>query len=132
MRAAIQGFAETANVPVGCAFRRHDLFDNIHPNYAGDVGIGINPKLAQRIKESDLVIVVGCRLDEMTTGGYSLFDVPRPKQKFVHVHPGTDELGKITRPICTSIPASITGSGFTDTTTSSAAVQPFVSVICNV
>ncbi len=92
---AIQGFAEKVNIPVGCAFRRHDLFDNMHPNYAGDVGIGINPKLAQRIKESDLVIVVGCRLDEMTTGGYSLFNVPRPKQKFVHVHPGTDELGKI-------------------------------------
>ena len=92
---AIQGFAENVNIPVGCAFRRHDLFDNMHPNYAGDVGIGINPKLAQRIKESDLVIVVGCRLDEMTTGGYSLFNVPRPKQKFVHVHPGTDELGKI-------------------------------------
>ena len=92
---AIQGFAENANIPVGCAFRRHDLFDNTHPNYAGDVGIGINPKLAQRIKESDLIIVVGCRMDEMTTSGYSLFDVPRPKQKFVHIHPGTDELGKI-------------------------------------
>ena len=92
---AIQGFAENANLPVGCAFRRQDLFDNTHPNYAGDVGIGINPKLAQRIKDSDVVIVVGCRLDEMTTCGYTLLDVPRPKQKIVHVHPGTDELGKI-------------------------------------
>ncbi len=92
---AIQGFAEAANVPIGCAFRRQDLFDNTHANYAGDVGIGINPKLAQRIKDADLVIVIGCRLDEMTTSGYSLFDVPRPKQKFVHVHPGADELGKV-------------------------------------
>ena len=92
---AMQSFAESANLSVGCAFRRQDLFDNTHANYAGDVGIGINPKLARRIKESDLVIVVGARLDEMTTSGYTLFDVPRPKQKFVHVHPSSDELGKV-------------------------------------
>jgi acetolactate synthase I/II/III large subunit len=91
---AIQGFAENANLPVGCSFRRQDLFDNSHANYVGDVGIGINPKLAQRIKDSDVVIVVGCRLDEMTTSGYTLFDLPRPKQKFVHVHAASDELGK--------------------------------------
>ena len=92
---AMQSFAESASLPVGCAFRCQDLFDNTHTNYAGDVGIGINPKLAQRIKESDLIVVVGSRLDEMTTSGYSLFDVPRPKQKFVHVHPSSDELGKV-------------------------------------
>jgi acetolactate synthase I/II/III large subunit len=92
---ALQRFAEAAQVPIGCAFRRQDLFDNTHPNYAGDVGIGINPKLAARIKEADLILAIGTRLDEMTTSAYSLFEVPRPKQRFVHVHPGAAELGKV-------------------------------------
>jgi acetolactate synthase-1/2/3 large subunit len=71
------------------------LFDNRHANYAGDVGIGINPKLLQRIKSADLLIVVGARLSEMTTQGYTLLDIPRPKQKLVHVHADADELGKV-------------------------------------
>ena len=62
---------------------------------SGDVGIGINPALAERVKGCDLLIAVGPRLDEMTTGGYTLIDVPRPKQKFVHVHPGAEELGRV-------------------------------------
>ena len=64
--ADLQRFAKTQNVPIGCAFRFQDLFDNAHPNYAGDVGIGINPKLAARIKAADLVIALGPRLGEMT------------------------------------------------------------------
>jgi acetolactate synthase-1/2/3 large subunit len=92
---ALRGWAETAGVPVGCAFRCQDYFDNRHPNYAGDVGIGINPKLAQRVKEADLLLVIGARLGEMTTSGYTLLDVPVPRQKLVHVHAGAEELGKV-------------------------------------
>lgn len=92
---AMQRFAEAWNLPVGCAFRFQDLFDNAHPNYAGDVGIGINPKLAARIKEADLILAVGARLGEMTTGGYTLLQAPRPAQKLIHVHGGAEELGRV-------------------------------------
>ncbi|MDE1950422.1 MAG: thiamine pyrophosphate-binding protein [Burkholderiales bacterium] len=93
--AALQRFAENWRLPVGCGFRFQDTFDNHHPLYAGDVGIGINPKLAARIRNADLVIALGVRLGEMTTGGYSLLEVPRPKQKLVHIHAGAEELGRV-------------------------------------
>jgi len=92
---ALQRFAEGWNLPVGCAFRFQDLFDNRHPNYAGDVGIGINPKLAKRITDADLVLAIGPRLGEMTTGGYTLLQAPRPLQKLIHVHAGAEELGRV-------------------------------------
>jgi acetolactate synthase I/II/III large subunit len=93
--AAMQRFAEGWNLPVGCAFRFQDLFDNRHSNYAGDVGIGINPKLALRIEEADLILAIGPRLGEMTTGGYTLLQAPRPKQKLIHIHAGAEELGRV-------------------------------------
>ena len=92
---ALERFAERWQLPVGCAFRFQDVFDNRHPNYAGDVGIGINPKLAARIAEADLVLAIGPRLGEMTTGGYELLAPPRPKQKLVHLHAGAEELGRV-------------------------------------
>jgi len=88
-------FAEANALPVACAFRFQDLLDNAHPHYVGDVGIGINPKLAQRVKESDLIIALGPRLGEMTTGGYALIEAPVPKQRLVHIHPDPDELGRV-------------------------------------
>jgi acetolactate synthase I/II/III large subunit len=91
----LRRFAEANYLPVACAFRTQDVFDNRHPNYIGDVGIGINPKLAQRIKDADLIIAVGARLGEMTTSGYTLLDVPLPQQSLVHVHAGADELGRV-------------------------------------
>ena len=92
---ALQRFAENWQLPVGCGFRFQDTFDNRHPLYAGDVGIGINPKLAARVREADLIIALGVRLGEMTTGGYTLLQVPRPAQKLVHVHAGPEELGRV-------------------------------------
>jgi len=92
---ALQRFAEGWNLPVGCAFRFQDLFDNRHANYAGDVGIGINPKLAQRVREADLVLAIGARLGEMTTGAYTLLKAPRPDQKLIHIHAGPEELGRV-------------------------------------
>jgi len=93
--AALQRFAEAWALPVGCAFRFQDLFDNRHPQYAGDVGIGINPKLARRVQDADLVIAIGPRLGEMTTGGYTLLQAPRPAQTLVHIHAGAEELGRV-------------------------------------
>jgi len=92
---ALQRFAENWKLPVGNAFRFQDTFDNHHPLYAGDVGIGINPKLAQRIQNSDLVIAIGPRLGEMTTGGYTLLEAPRPKQVLVHIHASAEELNRV-------------------------------------
>lgn len=92
---ALQRFAENWQLPVACGFRFQDTFDNRHPLYAGDVGIGINPKLAQRVQAADLVLALGVRLGEMTTGGYTLLRAPRPAQQLVHVHAGPEELGRV-------------------------------------
>jgi len=92
---ALQRFAENWQLPVGCGFRFQDTFDNRHPLYAGDVGIGINPKLAQRVKDADLIIALGVRLGEMTTGGYTLITPPVAAQKLVHIHAGPEELGRV-------------------------------------
>jgi acetolactate synthase-1/2/3 large subunit len=96
--AAVMRFAERFALPVATSFRRAALFDALHPCYAGDFGIGPNPKLLARVKESDLVIMVGGRLGEIPSQGYTLFDIPNPKTTFVHVHPGADELGRVYRP----------------------------------
>jgi acetolactate synthase-1/2/3 large subunit len=96
--ATLRQFAEGAQLPVACAFRHQDLFDNRHANYAGDVGIGINPKLAARVRDADVLLVIGERLGEMTTSGYSLLAVPTPTQTLIHVHPGADELGRVYQP----------------------------------
>jgi len=91
-------FARRWSLPVACAFRRQDLYDNRLPNYAGDVGIGPNPKLAARVRDADVLVVIGERLGEMTTSGYALLDVPSPRQALVHVHPGAEEIGRVYRP----------------------------------
>ncbi len=92
---ALQRFAEAWKLPVGNAFRFQDTFDNHHPLYAGDVGIGISPALARRIDQSDLIIALGPRLGEMTTGGYALLSAPKTQQKLVHIHAGAEELNRV-------------------------------------
>ena len=94
----IQRFAEANALPVACAFRFQDLFDNRHDHYVGDVGIGINPVLAERVKMADLLLVAGARLGEMTTSGYTLLESPVPRQKLVHVHAGAEEIGRVYQP----------------------------------
>lgn len=91
-------FARRHDLPVLTSFRAKDRFDNTDPNYCGDLGIGADPKLVARLKESDLVLVIGARLGEMTTDGYTRFDVPNPVQKLIHVHPCADELGHVYQP----------------------------------
>jgi acetolactate synthase-1/2/3 large subunit len=94
----VQAWAEAHGLPVGTSFRCQDLFDNRSPCYAGDVGIGINPKLAQRVKDADVLLVIGARLGEMTTSAYTLLEPPQPRQALVHVHAGAEELGRVYRP----------------------------------
>ncbi|MBA5636357.1 thiamine pyrophosphate-binding protein [Duganella sp. LX20W] len=93
--ADLRAFAEANALPVACAFRFQDLLDNAHPNYVGDVGIGINPKLAARVREADVILAIGPRLGEMTTSGYSLLESPVPKQKLIHIHADAEELGSV-------------------------------------
>jgi acetolactate synthase I/II/III large subunit len=95
--AGIQAFAEKFKLPVGCSFRRQMLFDHLHPSYAGDVGIGINPALAREVKEADLLILLGGRFSEMPSSSYTLMDIPYPAQKLVHIHPDPSELGRVYR-----------------------------------
>jgi acetolactate synthase-1/2/3 large subunit len=95
---SIGRFAEKYSLPVATTFRRGSLFDQLHPCYAGDLGIGPNHKLLERIKSADLVIMVGGRLGELPSQSYTLFDIPHPQMPFIHVHPGAEELGRVYSP----------------------------------
>jgi len=95
---AVGRFAQKYALPVATTFRRAHLFDALHPCYAGDLGIGPNPKLVARIKASDLVILVGGRLGELPSQSYTLIGIPGPQMNFVHVHPGAEELGRVYSP----------------------------------
>ncbi len=91
----LRGFAEANQIPLAAAFRFQDVVDNSHRNYVGDVGLGINPKLAERIRSADLILALGVRLGEATTSGYTLIEAPVPGQKLIHVHAGIEELGRV-------------------------------------
>ena len=95
VRAHTEAFAAQWNLPVIASFRCQDHFDNYHPNYAGELGISCNPKLAARVQAADLLLVLGARLGEMTTNGYSLVEIPVPRQTLIHAHPGAEELGRV-------------------------------------
>ena len=94
----VAAWVDASNLPTACVFRRQDLLDNAHRCYIGDVGIGINPSLAEHIRSADLLIAIGPRLGEMTTGGYTLLDVPVPHCPLIHVHAGIEELGRVYQP----------------------------------
>ena len=96
--AAMGRFAEKFQIPVATTFRRAHLFDATHHCYAGDLGIGPNPKLLARIKSADLIVLVGGRLGELPSQSYTLLGIPGPQVKLVHVHPGAEELGRVYRP----------------------------------
>jgi acetolactate synthase-1/2/3 large subunit len=103
----LQTFAERMDLPIATSFRCQDYFDNRHDNYVGDVGIGIQPKLAKRIADADLVMALGPRLGEMTSQGYTLFTPPVTRQTLIHVHAGAEELGRVfaaSLPINSSLP----------------------------
>lgn len=91
---ALEKFAMVNNIPVAATFRCQDTFDNRHANYIGDVGIGINPELANAVKQADTIVLIGARLGEMTTAGYTLIDIPTPSQTLIHVYPGAEEINR--------------------------------------
>ena len=91
----VEAFAKRWYMPVATSFRRQDLFDNYSEVYAGPLGIGANPKLAQRVQDADLIFALGTRLDDVTTNHYTLIKAPVPQQKLLHVHCSAKELGKI-------------------------------------
>jgi acetolactate synthase-1/2/3 large subunit len=95
--AAVARFAERFALPVATTFRRAHLVAPEHPSYAGDLGIGPNPKLLARVKAADLILLVGGRLGEMPSQSYTLLDIPAPRQMLVHVFPGIEELGRVYR-----------------------------------
>jgi acetolactate synthase-1/2/3 large subunit len=110
----LQKWIEANGLPVGTSFRCQDLFDNRSASYAGDVGIGINPKLAERVKNADVLLVIGARLGEMTTSAYTLLDSPVPRQQLIHVHGGAEELGRVYRP---ALPVNSGMANFVDALT---------------
>ena len=104
----IRRFVEANDLATAVVFRRQDYLDNTHPCYVGDIGIGPNPALVERLNEADLVLVVGARLGEMTTNAYTLIGLPQPRQRMVQVLNGAEELGRVYQPdllINASLPA---------------------------
>ncbi len=102
-------FSEANNLPVATSFRCQDYIDNRHPLYCGHAGIGLDPGMGERIRGADLLICVGARLGEITTGGYRLLDIPNPRMKLVHVHPGAEAIGEVYRP---DLPVNSTSPSF--------------------
>lgn len=96
--ARLARFAELNGLPVACSFRRQDLFDNRHAQYVGEVGIGVNPELAEAVRQADVILAVGARLGEMVTGGYTLLQSPVPSQTLIHVLASPEELGRVYQP----------------------------------
>src|SRR5690554_2701821 len=109
VEARINSIAERFDLPVAAAFRFQDYMDNRHPCYVGHAGIGIDAKLAAAVRDADVLIVLGARLGEMTTSGYTLIEIPNPAQRLVHIHPDPDELGTVYAP---GLPISATAAQF--------------------
>jgi acetolactate synthase-1/2/3 large subunit len=94
----LRHWANEQCVPVATSFRSQDILDNLDPAFAGDLGIGANPSLVKRIQDADVLLVIGERLGEMTTAGYSILTVPQAKTTLIHVLSGPEELGRVYRP----------------------------------
>ena len=93
--AALAHFVERNDLPVAASFRRQDLFDNRSRHYVGQLGLGVSPRLAERVREADLLLVIGARLGEVSSSGYTLIESPQPRQTLIHIHADPDELGRV-------------------------------------
>ena len=96
--AALQGFAEASDIPVVAAFRYQDQYDNASDCYCGEAGVGMPPHVRRLIRDADVILAINIRFGEMTTDGYTLLEVPAPRQALVHVHASDREIGKIYQP----------------------------------
>ena len=92
---ALQDFATALQIPVVTSFRRQDYMDNRHPCFAGDLNVGVNPKLAQRVRDADCLLLVGTRFSDIETQGYTLVDPADPGKTVLHVHADADEIGRV-------------------------------------
>ena len=90
--------SEMLGLTILTSHRRQSLFNNLHQNYGGDLGLGVNPKIIKRINESDYIVLLGARLSENPSQGFSLFGIPDHNKKIVHIHPGPEEIGRIYNP----------------------------------
>lgn len=97
-KSAVEDFAARNAIPTIAAFRRQDKFDNGHPCYIGEIGLGVNPALRKTVEDADLVILLGTRLGEVASSGYEMLDVPSPRQKLIHIHASAEELGRVYQP----------------------------------
>lgn len=97
-QADLEALAEATGLPVAVTFRRQDYMDNAHPNYIGDLGVGMNPRLGQRLRAADALLILGARLGETATAGYTLIDPAQPGRTILHVHPDPDEIGTVYQP----------------------------------
>ena len=91
-------FVHATGLPVACSFRRQDLIDNDDPHYVGVLGLGADAGLHRAVKEADLLLLVGARMGEVPSAGYTLIDIPQPQQKLVHALPEPADLGHLYRP----------------------------------
>ena len=91
---ALRNWVEAHDLPVLLSFRRKDLLDNEHPSHVGDLGLGANPKLLERVRAADLILAIGSRLGENVTQGYSLFTAEDTARRLIHIHPGAEEVGR--------------------------------------
>lgn len=96
--AGLTQFLETTGLACCPTFRRQDKLDNNHPSYIGELGLGINPKLAQRVRDADLLLVIGAKLGDICTQGYELLSIPRPTQQLIHIYPDPDEFAHVFQP----------------------------------
>ncbi|MEL7165337.1 MAG: thiamine pyrophosphate-dependent enzyme [Pseudomonadota bacterium] len=97
-RQALQTFAEASDIPAAAVFRYQDQFDNFSPCFCGEAGVGMMPNVRDLIRGADTILAIGNRFGENSTDGWTLLDVPVPKQRLIHVHPSDAELGKIYQP----------------------------------
>ncbi|MBW7849706.1 MAG: thiamine pyrophosphate-binding protein [Rhodospirillales bacterium] len=108
----VRRFLEVNALPVAASFRCQDIIDNDSAVYVGELGTSVSPQLARRVREADLLLVLGARLGEMSTQGYSLVEAPEPRQALIHVYPGAEEIGRVYRPalgIVAAMPAIAKG-----------------------
>lgn len=92
--AALRRFVLDNDLPLAASFRRQDLFDNRDPHYVGQLGLGVSPRLAEHVRNADLLLVIGARLGEASSSGYTLVESPSPRQTLIHIHADPDELGR--------------------------------------
>jgi acetolactate synthase I/II/III large subunit len=92
---ALVRFAEGWGLPVAVSFRRQDRMDNDHANYVGDLGVGMNPRLAARLQAADVILAIGTRMGDIATGGYELLDPACPHARLIHIHADAGELNRV-------------------------------------